>query len=159
MTTLLTILHVATAVIFLGPVMVSSSLFGKNALQASKGDDRADAITSLLHGITKLYGYLSAVVPLIGATMLFTDWPTYKSQWHFHVALVVSAAAWGVLFLLIIPRQAKTVEALSADRQGPGVAEQLDVAPVNYVKEKGQQAMFAGIFNLLWVVVLVLMYL
>lgn len=157
MQTILLVLHVTTAILFLGPVMVTVSAFGKNALAASKGDKRADGVATNMHGITKVYGYLSILVPLFGVTMLFSNWDVYRSQPQFHISLVLAVVAWLILLALIIPRQAKAVEALSVRGDAQAAAE-FEVEAVDFEKTKSQLAMFGGIFNLLWIIMLILMY-
>lgn len=148
MYTILLILHIATAVLFIGPVMVSTSAFGKQALDASKGDARAEGVATTLHGVTKVYGWLSALVPVLGAILLFAFWDQFGQSYNFHTALVLGLIAWVILLALIIPGQKKTVAALSVNDTGH-----------DYDKAKSRSAMFGGIFNLLWIITFILMFL
>lgn len=148
MSTIFLILHIATAILFLGPVMVTVSAFGKQALAASQGDTRAEGIATNMHGVTKVYGYLSALVPIFGLILMIIDWDVYSTRPNFHTAILLAVVAWGILLGLIIPRQKKAVSALG-NPEG---------STVDFAKTKSQLAMFGGIFNLLWIITLILMF-
>ena len=147
MENILLILHIASAVLFIGPVMVSTSAFGKQALAASAGDARAEGVAANLYGITKVYGWLSALVPVLGIILLVVEWDSLSDSYNFHAALTLGVIAWIVLLALIIPKQKKTVAALAAND-----------ATYNFAKAKSQSAMFGGIFNLLWIITFILMF-
>ncbi len=147
MFTILLILHIAAAVLFIGPVMVSTSAFGKQALAASTGDARAEGVATNLHGITKVYGWLSALVPVFGIILLFSFWDSFSSSYNFHAALALGVIAWIILLAVIIPKQKKTVAALGAND-----------STFDLAKAKKHSAMFGGIFNLLWIITFILMF-
>lgn len=149
--TLFVILHVLAAVLFLGPVTVAVSTFHVRAYDAHKGNDAAKGIAKGLFRISQSYGLLSLLVPLLGLGLMFTG--DYWSQGKFHASITLSAIAWALLFFVILPRQRKMAAAL-------GIGEADDKTPaedLNWAKAKSQLSMFGGIFNLLWVVVLILM--
>lgn len=157
MTTILIVLHVLAAVLFLGPVTVAVSTFQTRAVNAHAGNARAAGAASVLHKITSLYGMLAALVPLLGVAVMLTD-SAYMTQGRFHAAIGLAVVAWIILLLLIIPRQKKMMGAL-------GLLDAADLDPEKDVlseeawgKTKSQLSMFGGIFSLLWVIMLVLMY-
>lgn len=156
MSSILLFLHVATAILFMGPVMVSTSAFAPAAQKAAEGDTAQAGIARMLHRITQTYGYLSALVPLFGATLLFVDWETHGSNYMFHTALLLAIIAWIILLAVIIPKQKQFVGALGLLAPGEADASDKQIDPA---KTKKQLSAFSGVFNLLWIIVLVLMYL
>ncbi|GAB3939760.1 DUF2269 domain-containing protein [Corynebacterium tapiri] len=152
---ILLLLHVAAAILLLGPVAVAVSAFGGSALKASQGDTTHAGIARFTHRITQTYGMASILVPLLGATLLFSNWSSFKSQPQFHIAIVLALVAWVLLFVVIVPKQKKLVSRLGL--LSPADSDPSD-ANIDPVKTKKQLAMFGGIFNLLWVIVFILMY-
>ncbi|GAB3280276.1 hypothetical protein [Kineosporia babensis] len=132
-------IHVATAIMFIGAVMVATSLFPRYAA----ADDAAEggrAVAVAMHRITQLYGLLALICPAAGA-ILAVRYGILGETWIW-LSIVLVAVAWLMLLLKIIPQQEKMLTAESA-----GLS-----------KLRGQAAAFAGVFNLLWFVVLILMY-
>lgn len=156
MITLFTVLHVAAAIIFIGPVVVATSMFPRAAADARVGGEEATGRASVLHRITKTYGMISAIVPLLGAALLGFDWEVHKSNYWLHTAIVLSVIAWAILLFMVIPQQRKMLGSLGA--LAPADADPSDVTG-NFEKSKAKASAGAGIFNLLWVLVLILMYL
>ena len=157
MTTILIVFHVLAAVLFLGPVTVAISTFQTQAVKAQAGDTRAAGAASVLHKLTNVYGMLAALVPLLGVGIMMTD-SAYWSDGRFHIAITLAVIAWLVLLFLIIPRQKKMMGSLglldAADHDPES-----DVLPAEkFDKTKSQLSMFGGIFSLLWVIMLILMY-
>lgn len=147
MTSLFIAAHVIAAILLLGPVTVATSQFSPQMWKAAEGDDKAFGATRTLHDITNSYGYISAIVPILGIAVFVMDMSTYGRQGQFHVSILLAVIAWALLFFLIIPRQKKAMAALS----GEGIAD--------FAKDKKQLAILSGIFNLLWVVIAILMFL
>jgi len=157
MTTILIVFHVLAAVLFLGPVTVAISTFQTQAVKAQAGDTRAAGAASVLHKLTNVYGMLAALVPLLGVGIMMTD-SAYWSDGRFHIATTLAVIAWLILLFLIIPRQKKMMGSLglldAADHDPES-----DVLPAEkFDKTKSQLSMFGGIFSLLWVIMLILMY-
>lgn len=157
MSSLLIVLHVLAAVLFLGPVTVAVSGFAPAALAASRGDHTAQGRAHTMYKITQTYGLLSLCVPLIGFALMFTG-DDYWSQWRYNVSMLLTVVAWGLLFFVIVPRQRRMIAALGlldasevdeSDAKAPGIH--------NWSKAKSQLAMFSGIFALTWVIIFVLM--
>lgn len=156
MTTFLIFLHVAAAILLLGPVVVSTSMFPRQAAESRIGGEESTGRASVLYNITKTYGMLSLLVPLLGGAVLAFDWETYKSNYWFHTAIVLSVIAWAILLAMVIPQQRKmmgTLGALPAADADP--ADQTN----NFEKSKAKATAGAGIFNLLWMLTLILMFL
>lgn len=156
MNTLLVFLHVAAAILLLGPVVVSSSMFPRQAAEACRGGEEAMGRASVLYRITKTYGMLSALVPLLGAVVMFADWSTYSTNYWLHSAIVLSVIAWALLLAMVIPQQRKMLGSIGA--LSPAEADPADVTP-DFEKSKAKANAGAGVFNLLWILVLVLMFL
>ncbi|HIX79454.1 MAG TPA: DUF2269 domain-containing protein [Candidatus Corynebacterium faecipullorum] len=146
MTSLLIFLHAFAAILLVGTVCISTSAFPAQLAKAGAGDASAAGAAGILNKITSTYGYISAIVPVIGLAVFLTDLAAYKSQVQFHIALLLSVIAWVILLVVVIPKQNQAMAAIAT----PGSA---DVA-----KLKKQLAMFSGIFNLLWVICAILMY-
>lgn len=156
MTTFLIFLHVAAAIILIGPTMVATSAFPKMASKAAAGDEPAAGAAAFLHHISTQYGMMSMVAPLLGGAVLAFDFEAYRSNYFLHTAIVLSVLAWGFLFGMVIPQQRKIVGTLGA--LDPAEADVRDVT-TNIESARVKAAAGAGIFNLLWVLVLILMFL
>ena len=136
MTTLFIFLHVAAAIVLLGPVCISTSIYQTQLLGAARN----------LHNITNTYGYISALVPVLGLAVFLSDIETFKSQVNFHIAILVAIIAWCLLFFLILPKQRTAQAALESG----------DTANLGSIKKS--LSAFGGVFNLLWIICLILMY-
>ena len=84
MTTFLLFLHVAAAVLLIGPVTVAVSAFPKAAQNAQSGSEEAVGRASFLHSMSTKYGLISLLVPLLGGGLLAFDWETHKSNYWMH---------------------------------------------------------------------------
>ncbi|MCQ9352001.1 DUF2269 domain-containing protein [Corynebacterium sp. 153RC1] len=155
MGTLLILLHVIAAILFLGPVTVAVSTFHARAYEASQGSEQAKGAARNLLKITRTYGTLSLLVPLIGFGVMFTG--DYWSDGKFHASIALSVIAWALLLFVILPRQQKLAGALGILEADEQEAKAYTVD--NWDKEKSQLSMFGGIFSLLWVIVAILMLL
>ncbi|MFS0468796.1 DUF2269 domain-containing protein, partial [Corynebacterium striatum] len=82
----------------------------------------------------------------LGIAVFLTDLAAYKSDIQFHIAILLAVIAWCLLFFLIIPKQKKAVAAL----EGAGA--------VDVEGTKKQLSAFSGIFNLLWMICAILMF-
>ncbi|MFI9504496.1 hypothetical protein [Nocardia sp. NPDC052566] len=145
MTKFLLSVHVLAAIIAVGPVTVAASMFPAVARRAIAEPDASEHITTLrtLHRICRVYALIGLAVPVFGlATGLSMG--VLSDAW-LTVSIGLTAAAAGILALLVLPDQAKIL----ADLTTP--------APVLDAKSRATLAMFTGVFNLLWAVVTVLM--
>ncbi|MBB3677622.1 hypothetical protein [Modestobacter versicolor] len=143
MNELLLSVHVIAAIVFIGPVTVAVSLFPRYAREAAgAGAPGALPAVHLLHRITRVYAVLALVVPVFGiATALALD--VLTDAWLL-VSMLLTAIAGLLLALVVLPRQAQVRAVLDA---GAG-DQRVDVRAL---------AMGAGVFNLLWATVVVLM--
>ena len=146
MSSFLIILHVLAAILLIGPVCIATSAFPGQLVNAAKGDQAGIGAARILHNITNTYGYISAIVPVLGIAVFVSDPATYMSEIQFHIAILLAVIAWCLLFFLIIPKQKKAVAALE------------DAGAVDVKGTKKQLAAFSGIFNLLWMICAILMF-
>ncbi|MCQ9346545.1 DUF2269 domain-containing protein [Corynebacterium phoceense] len=154
MTTLAIAIHVIAAILLVGPVMVSTSMFPAQIATAKGGNTGA---LSILHRITKTYGLFSAIVPVLGVAVFLTDLATYGKQGQFHASIALAIVAWALLIFVVIPKQKAVVAALGGDTDTVQAAAPAD-KPVDLEKSRSQIAMFSGIFNLLWIIIAILMF-
>ncbi|KXB54290.1 hypothetical protein [Corynebacterium sp. DNF00584] len=154
MTTLAIAIHVIAAILLVGPVMVSTSMFPAQIVNAQGGNTGA---LSILHRITKTYGLFSAIVPVLGVAVFLTDLATYGKQGQFHASIALAIVAWALLIFVVIPKQKAVVAALGGDTDTVQAAAPAD-KPVDLEKSRSQIAMFSGIFNLLWIIIAILMF-
>ncbi|RAV34841.1 hypothetical protein [Corynebacterium heidelbergense] len=159
MSHLFVFLHVVTAILFIGPVAVTTSMFAPTYRKAKGGDAGAAGQLRLLHRISRLYSMISLVVPVLGLILLF-GFGEGKGEYGFHIATLLSIIAWAVLLFLVIPSQRRGLVAADALEAGdtPASEDEAAKARTNTTKLPGQLAMFAGIFNLLWFVTAILMF-
>ncbi|WP_342319531.1 DUF2269 domain-containing protein [Corynebacterium mayonis] len=156
MTQILIFAHVAAAILLLGPVMVATSMFPGVAVKATTGNEEAIGRASILHSLTNRYGVLSLLVPLLGAAVLISGWVNYKSNFLLHTAIILTAIAWAILFFMVIPQQRKIMGNLGAlDAAEADPADRTS----NFEGAKAKAAAGAGIFNLMWFLALILMFL
>lgn len=134
--------HVLAGILFVGPVAVVVSLFPRYAPVAEGAeirhlDDRSARVARALHRITRVYGLLAIVVPVFGLTLAVVQ--GRMGEIWITIAMVLTAAAGALLALQIAPRQR---DALASPDDGAQLR---------------RLGMLAGVFNLLWAVVVVLM--
>ncbi len=156
MTTVLIVVHVLAAVLFIGPATYATSTFHVHAKKAHDGDTQAGGTAATLHRVTTRYGVLAVLVPLLGVAIMFTDTSRYWTQTNFHVAIGLAVVAWLLLLFAIIPGQRRMMGSLGlleADEHDP----EEDVV-ADWDKAKSRLSMFGGVFALLWVLMLVMMY-
>ncbi|KJK56763.1 DUF2269 family protein [Saccharothrix sp. ST-888] len=150
MAKLLLSLHVLASVLFIGPVAVAVSMFparAKAALAAGPDQVSAAASVKLLHRITQVYALLGIAVPVMGVGT--AQVMGIIGQTWLIVSIVLTVLAAGALLLFVLPAQQNTVDAL-------------DAAPESEEHTRATGGlrllpMTAGVFNLLWAVVVVMM--
>lgn len=161
MSNILVILHVLAAVLLMGPVMISTSLFAPQLRRVAQGDTTAKGGLQLLTRITRSYGYVSLLVPALGLASLFTVEGALQ-RYNFHAAALLSIIAWIMLIAIIIPNQRRTSVAVGAVdvSDAPATEQETSAASkLDPTKLASKSAMFAGIFNLIWIVTAILMFL
>ncbi|MFD8479802.1 hypothetical protein [Kitasatospora sp. NPDC059673] len=144
-------LHLVVAVLAVGPVAVAVSMFprkAKAALVAGPEQATAQASVRLLHRISNLYALIGIAVPLLGVGTA-QAMGVLGNAWLI-TSIVLTAVAAGVLLLFVLPGQQATVDALDA-------TENQEAETTRATGMLKMLPMTAGLFNLLWVVVLVLM--
>jgi hypothetical protein len=129
-TKLLLSLHVLTAIVAIGPVTVAASMFPAALRRA----DRPAMQT--LHRICRVYAALGILVPVLGLATAGAM-GILGSAWLL-TSLFLTIAAAAVLGFLVLPAQASALAIPSASLPA-------------------RLGMTAGLFNLLWAVVVVLM--
>ncbi|MFJ7625317.1 DUF2269 family protein [Streptomyces sp. NPDC097595] len=148
MTKLLLSLHVLAAIVAVGPVTVAASMFPATLRRAlgDSGDADARATLRMLHRICRVYTGIGIAVPLFGfATASSLD--VLGDTWLI-TSIPLTAAAAGVLALLILPGQDRALTETTSTASSP---------PAATPWTPGRLAMATGIFNLLWATVTVLM--
>lgn len=133
--------HVLAVIIAVGPVTVAASMFPattRRALAApATGHD--PAVLGTLHRICRVYALLGVVVPAFGL-LTALSLGVLGDVWLV-VSIGLTAAAAGVLALLVLPGQQKILADLTETT--PALIRRL--------------AMDTGVFNLLWAAVTILM--
>ncbi|GGS64859.1 hypothetical protein AB0E75_05190 [Streptomyces griseoviridis] len=147
MTKLLLSLHVLAAIVAVGPVTVAASMFPPAVRRAAlpEGDGGAAAelgTVRLLHRICRVYAGVGIAVPLLG--LVTAQVMGVLGDTWLIVSIVLTAAAAGVLLVLVLPGQEGLVERL----EGRGAVERSGTVRL---------AVLTGLFNLLWATVTVLM--
>ncbi|MFG2288409.1 hypothetical protein ACGFOU_20380 [Streptomyces sp. NPDC048595] len=145
MTTLLLSLHVLAAIVAVGPVTVAASMFppAVRRARAAGRDAAALGTVRLLHRICRVYAGVGLAVPVFGFATA-SSLGVLGDAWLI-ASIVLTAAAAGVLALLVLPRQDALLE------QPGGAAGSVAAGAT------GRLAMLTGVFNLLWAAVTVLM--
>ena len=124
--------HVVAGILFVGPVAVCASLFPRYAAEGGNLD-----VARLLHRVTRVYGLLGLIVPVVGLALAGVQGRTTEI-WVL-AAMVLTAVAGGLLAVQIAPLQRAAIELPGAGAALPRLG------------------MLTGVFNLLWVIVVVLM--
>ena len=128
--------HIASAILFLGPATVATSLFPRSAL------DGELPVARLLHRVADLYGLLSVLVLVFGVTLAWR-FDLFDQPWV-SASFVMFIVAGGVLAAVILPGQRRALRALESG----GRVDRAAVAPLRAA---------SGAFALAWVVILFLM--
>ncbi|WP_030802177.1 DUF2269 family protein [Streptomyces sp. NRRL S-337] len=145
MTKLLLSLHVLAAIVAVGPVTVAASMFPAT-LRRALGDGDAQTTLRTLHRICRVYAGLGIAVPLFGFATA-SSLGVLGDAWLI-ISILLTAAAAGVLALLILPAQDRAL----AETTSSGTP-----SPAPTPSTPSRIAMLTGIFNLLWATVTVLM--
>ncbi|POM25443.1 hypothetical protein BTM25_40900 [Actinomadura rubteroloni] len=143
MTKILLSLHVLAAILAVGPVTVAASMFPATLRRTTDDPDHARTTLKMLHRICRVYAGIGIAVPVFGFATA-SSLGVLGDAWLI-TSIMLTAAAAGVLILLILPGQDRALAdtASTAEPPAPATASRL--------------AMATGIFNLLWVTVTVLM--
>ncbi|MEU3558064.1 hypothetical protein [Streptomyces fragilis] len=139
-------LHVLAAIIAVGPVTVAASMFPATLRRALGAPGEGDASTALrtLHRICRVYAGIGIAVPLFGFATA-SSLGVLGDAWLL-TSILLTAAAAGLLFLLILPAQNRALHEVTGS-----------TAPTSTPVAPHRLAMLTGLFNLLWATVTVLM--
>ncbi|WP_327580489.1 hypothetical protein OHA25_31015 [Nonomuraea sp. NBC_00507] len=143
-------IHVLASIVFVGGSAVAASLFPRYAPlapaagppdepspSASPPGERSPAVAALLHRITGGYAAFGLIVPVAGIALALVQ--GRMGEIWINVAMVLTIVAGGLLATQIYPRQRA---ALSTPDDG---------------RRLRTLSMLAGVYNLVWAVVVVLM--
>jgi hypothetical protein len=142
--------HVVAGILFVGPVAVTTSMFPRVVPAATAGETAGVAgetarsresgpVATTLHRITRTYAVAALAVPAIGLVLAAAQ-GRLTEVWIV-VAMVLTAVAGGLLALRIVPLQ------------GESLMRTATAGDLRTLRS------LTGIFNLLWVTVVVLMVL
>jgi uncharacterized membrane protein len=142
MSAVLLSVHVLTAIVFIGPVTVATSMFPRAARSALDGDG-SRSVVEVLHRISRIYAALGIAVPVFGLATGAAMGVLGDAWLLVSIALTLLAAL--LLGLQVLPGQAAVVAALRGEPTPDGlrIARRLSIT--------------SGVFALLWAVVVVLM--
>jgi hypothetical protein len=146
--------HVLVGIVFVGSVTVAASAFPRYARLALAevpvrgGDSRNPdlAVVRVLHRITRTYAFAALTVPVLGIVTA-VQLHVLGQAWVM-VSTALTAVAALVLALAVVPGQRRVLAGFDGDQE-PSIGG--SVLP--------RLAMVTGMFNLLWVTVVVLMIL
>lgn len=134
-------IHVLAAIVFVGGSAVAASLFPRYAPVTGTAEDEAGvrnvAVAKAFHRITGSYAVLALIVPVVGIALAAVQ--GRMGEIWITVAMALTFIAGGLLAAFIHPIQR---QALDQPDEGQRLR---------------QLSMLAGIYNLLWAVVVVLM--
>ena len=139
--------HVVAAVVFVGSVTVAVSLFPRYARLALDETTAAAGVPGLhlLHRITRVYAVLALAVPVFGLAVA-AQLDVLGDAWVL-VSMALTLLAGVLLAGVVLPGQRRLIEAVGSGAERPADARAL-------VRRLG---MVSGVFNLVWVTVVVLM--
>jgi hypothetical protein len=160
-TKLLLSIHVLAAILTVGPVAVTASLFPRHAGRAPVDPEpsgasapepswRGPGFAGLLHGICRRYALAGVVVPVSGFAT-GAQLGVLGDTWLI-ASIVLTSIAAVLLIVVVLPDQERVLAALG-DGAAPRERGSVQAAPPS----KARLAMSTGVFNLLWTVVVVLM--
>ena len=148
MTAVLLSAHVIAAILFIGPITVAASVFPRYLRAAAGGPDPSSgrAVAGAMHRISRGYAIPALAVPVLGigvasAMGVLTD------AWVV-VSMGLTVLAGVLLATVVVPGQRRALDELDAAGGG---------ATATAVAALPRVAMATGLFNLVWVVVVVLM--
>ncbi|MCX2162443.1 hypothetical protein [Corynebacterium auriscanis] len=160
MNTVIVALHILTAILLIGPVAVSTSAYAPTFRKAAAGDAGATGALRFIFRTTRTYGLASLIVPTLGLIAFLTS-EVARENYAFHAAILIAVIAWGFLLAVVIPTQRKGLIKLGALDPSDNPASDKEAAAVQKLsteKVPGKAAMFGGIFNLLWIITAILMF-
>lgn len=148
MSVLLLSVHILVAIVFVGSITVAASVFPRYARQAfaalpERGADVG--VVRMLHRITRAYALAALTVPVLGI-LTAAHLHVLAEAWVM-VSTALTAVAGLILALAVVPGQRRVLITFERQSGENGAA----LLP--------RLAMVTGMFNLIWVAVVVLMVL
>lgn len=137
---LLLSVHVLAAIVFVGGSAVATSLFPRYAPSAAIAgpvSERSPAVAAVLHRITGTYARLALIVPVVG--MILAVLQGRLGEIWITAAIVLTGCAAAIITLIIHPIQR---EAMAVPDGGTRLR---------------TLGMLTGLYNMLWLIVVVLM--
>ncbi|WP_101788109.1 hypothetical protein [Nonomuraea indica] len=143
--------HVLAGIVFIGGSAIATSLFPRYApivapvpapaggapAEPAPDQERNRAVAAALHRISRGYGLFGVIVPVVGIALAVSQ--GRMGEVWITLSMILTAAAGAILALLICPRQR---EALDSPDDGTRLR---------------SLSMLAGVYNLLWAIVVVMM--
>ena len=157
MAAVLLVVHVVAAIVFVGSVTVAVSMFPRYARLAfdETTAPHGSAGLHLLHRVARVYAVLALSVPVFGFAVAVSLDVLGQSWVQVSIALTLLAGL--LLGGVVLPRQRHLLDAATARHPGSVDDSAPAASAVDAVARVRQLAMTSGVFNLLWVVVVVLM--
>ena len=150
--------HVVAAVVFVGSVTVAVSLFPRYARLALDETTAATAVpgVQLLHRVTRVYAVLALAVPVFGIAVA-ARLDVLGDAWV-QVSMALTLLAGGLLAGVVLPGQRRLIDVVTPTGSGDTAAAVAAPARItDAVALVRRLAMVSGVFNLVWVTVVVLM--
>ncbi|MBF6353168.1 hypothetical protein IU449_01145 [Nocardia higoensis] len=161
MTGFLLSVHVLAAILSIGPVAVVASMYppAVRAAHRDPDDARKVAIVGVLHRISRVYAVVGVFVPVFGFAT-GASLGVLGDAWLV-VSMILTAVAAVLLMGVILPAQEAALATIGASRPvsvpAAGAPEAAGVASSPLERLTARLGMATGMFNLLWVIVVVLM--
>jgi hypothetical protein len=137
-------IHVLAAILAIGPVAVAASMFPAALRRADHAQMRT------LNRICRVYAVLGLAVPVFGLATA-SSLGVLTDPWLI-ISIALTAVAAALLAFAVLPAQATALAAAPPDPGPPASA-----PPASGPPAPARLGMLAGIFNLLWAIVVVLM--
>lgn len=147
MTGFLLAVHIVAAILAIGPVAVSTSMFPPafRAALDDPDDSRKTGTVLVLVRVTRVHSIVGVVVPVFGVATA-TSLGVLTDTWLL-TSMALTAAAAALLVGLILPAQRRLLDNLDGS----------SIPEVSAKRSSRRLAMHVGLFNLLWVIVVALM--
>jgi uncharacterized membrane protein len=136
----LLIIHVAAAIVFLGPVTFATGAFVRYA------ETGAENIATAMNRTTRVYGWGSLAVPVFGLALAGQG--SYFDKSWVMISLTLFVIGIVLLLAVIVPGQKQAIEIVAA---GDGSAVELPSGL------KARLSAVSGVYGLLWLVILYFM--
>jgi hypothetical protein len=146
------IVHVLAVILTIGPISIAASMFppAMRAAQTNLDIPGRTAVPVVLHRITRVYAVIGIVVPVFGV-VTGAMMGVLASGWLI-ASILLTVIATAVLVAAILPTQRRALDAIESSSS---VTAEASLALPEGLSRR--LAMYTGMFNLVWVVVVALM--